>query len=229
MEAFLLRLARLAWPRAQADLEESRRFALQELGLADLMPWDMGFAAERLRRPRHAPDSGEIRRHLPLDRVMAAPFDLVGDNLIARMLGARQFQSGLGLLRQAELALFDPRLHASAGGDNSPDPQAVLEAVRDEIAVVRPPEWHRFAHAFSHIFAGGYAAGYYSYLWAERLSADAYAAFGEPGADRAALGARFRDEVLARGGSRPAAQNFLAFRGRRPVDEPLLANWGIAA
>ena len=290
VEEFLLRLARLARPKAQADLEELRRFAAQELGIAGLMPWDMGFAAERLRRASHALDSGEIRRHLPLDRVMAALFDLVGDlfgielrqrsdvpvwhedvrhyevfargapadavpiagfyadmyarngkrggawmdvcrargdngaiwplaylvtnfpapaqgesatinhgdmvtlfhelghvlnhllsavdvpsvagisgvewdavelpsqflenfawepailkaasahvetgepldeDLIARMLGARQFQKGLGLLRQAELSLFDLRLHASAGGANSPDVQAVLEAVRD--------------------------------------------------------------------------------------------------
>ena len=101
--------------------------------------------------------------------------------------------------------------------------------MRAEVAVIDYPAWHRFGHAFSHIFAGGYAAGYYSYLWAERLSADAYGAFEEAGADRAALGARFRDEVLAQGGARAAIDNFIAFRGREPDNRPLLKSWGIAA
>ncbi len=153
----------------------------------------------------------------------------LSDDLIARMLGAKKFLSAMALLRQTEFALYDLRLHRAAGGDNAPDPQSVLDAVRTQVAVIEYPDWHRFGHAFSHIFAGGYAAGYYSYLWAERLSADAYGAFGEADADRAALGARFRDEVLAKGGSRAAIDNFIAFRGREPDNGPLLESWGIAA
>jgi len=149
--------------------------------------------------------------------------------LIGRMRGAKQFLSAMALLRQTEFALYDLRLHRAAGGGNVPDPQSVLDDVRAQVAVIDYPAWHRFGHAFSHIFAGGYAAGYYSYLWAERLSADAYGAFEEEGADRADLGARFRDEVLAMGGSRAAIDNFIAFRGREPDNRPLLESWGIAA
>ena len=384
VEAFLTGLAQAARPQAEQDMASLRAFAAQELGLADLQPWDIGFVSERMRQTLHTIDSAEVRRHLPLDRVLSALFALVGelfgvdlregtapvwhadvrhftlhragseqpvaalyadvfaregkrggawmdvcrpraeggavwpvaylvcnfppaapgqtatithadmvtlfhemghclhhllspvdvpsvagisgvewdavelpsqflenfawepatlkaasahevtgeplsDALIARMLGAKNFLSAMALLRQTEFALYDLRLHRAAGGGNAPDPQSVLDAVRAEVAVIAYPDWHRFGHAFSHIFAGGYAAGYYSYLWAERLSADAYGAFEEPGADRAALGARFRDEVLAKGGSRAAIDNFIAFRGREPENGPLLESWGIAA
>ncbi len=100
--------------------------------------------------------------------------------------------------------------------------QQLLDEVRQEVAVIFPPEWNRFPQSFSHIFGGGYAAGYYSYKWAEVLSADAYAAFEEAGRSRAAAcstrttGERFWREILAVGGSRPAMESFKAFRGREP-------------
>lgn len=93
----------------------------------------------------------------------------------------------------------------------------LIRAVRDEVAVLFPPEWHRFPHSFSHIFGGGYAAGYYSYKWAEVMSADAYAAFEENGDPLdTATGRRFLEEILAVGGTRPALESFMAFRGRKP-------------
>jgi oligopeptidase A len=102
--------------------------------------------------------------------------------------------------------------------------------VRREVAVVRPPAYQRMPWTFTHVFAGGYASGYYSYKWAEVLSADAYAAFEETGSTLdAALGARFRDEVLAVGGSRPAMQSFVAFRGRGPTIDAMLRHHGMTA
>ncbi len=103
----------------------------------------------------------------------------------------------------------------------------MLDAVRDEVAVIPRPDYDRFMHAFGHIFAGGYAAGYYSYKWAEVLSADAYSLFEEAGVLSAEAGARFRDEVLAQGGSRPAIESFVAFRGRPPQIEALLRHNGM--
>lgn len=148
-------------------------------------------------------------------------------NLFERMLAARNFQSGMFTVRQLEFALFDMQLHSSYDPAQDSVLQ-LLERVRDEVAVNRPPAWNRFPHQFSHIFAGGYAAGYYSYKWAEVLSADAYAAFEEAPGKAAETGARFRDEVLSRGGSRSAADNFLAFRGRAPRIDALLRHNGMA-
>ncbi len=150
--------------------------------------------------------------------------------LFDRMLAARNFQSGLAMLRQIEFALFDMLLHSAydpLADGRWASPQAVLDVVREEVAVVPRPEYDRFMHAFGHIFAGGYAAGYYSYKWAEVLSADAYSLFEEAGVLSPEAGARFRSEVLARGGSRPAIESFVAFRGRPPTIDALLRHNGM--
>ena len=152
--------------------------------------------------------------------------------LFDRMLAAKNFQAGMATLRQIEFALFDMLLHVEEVADVA-EIQAVLDAVRKEVALLPVPGWNRFQNSFSHIFAGGYAAGYYSYKWAEVLSADAYAAFEEaasaPQPERAIseAGRRFLDEVLAVGGSRPAIESFRAFRGREPSLEPLLRHSGM--
>jgi len=104
----------------------------------------------------------------------------------------------------------------------------LLDEVRAEVAVLIPPEFNRFPNSFAHIFAGGYAAGYYSYKWAEVLSADAYSLFEEHGVLNPDVGARFRSEVLAMGGSRPAMESFTAFRGREPGIDALLRHNGLA-
>ncbi|MGE8226407.1 MAG: M3 family metallopeptidase, partial [Stenotrophomonas sp.] len=148
--------------------------------------------------------------------------------LFDKMLAAKNFQSGMFTVRQLEFGLFDMLLHSQY----QPEQESVLqllERVRGEVAVNIPPAWNRFANQFSHIFAGGYAAGYYSYKWAEVLSADAYAAFEEAPGALAETGKRFRDEVLSRGGSRSAAENFRAFRGREPQIDALLRHNGMTA
>ena len=150
-------------------------------------------------------------------------------SLFEKMLAAKNFQSGLAMLRQIEFAVFDMRLHSDPGTARSA--LELLREVRNRIAVLKPPEYNRFPNNFSHIFAGGYAAGYYSYKWAEVLSADAYSAFEEmrdsQGVLDARTGERFRDEILSVGGSRPAAESFRAFRGREPRVEALLRHNGM--
>jgi len=147
-------------------------------------------------------------------------------SLFERMLAAKNFQSGMQFVRQLEFALFDMRLHH--GFDPaSQSVTAVLEDVRRKVAVYPVPAYNRFATQFSHVFAGGYAAGYYSYKWAEVLSSDAYAAFEEAGVLNPEVGARFRREVLGAGGSRPALESFVAFRGRRPQIDALLRHNGM--
>ena len=149
--------------------------------------------------------------------------------LFEKMQAARHFHAGLFLMRQLEFALFDFRLHHEFDPAHGGRTMELLEEVRREVAVVFPPEWHRFPHAFTHIFSGGYSAGYYSYLWAEVLSADAFSAFEEAGVFDPETGARYRREILAVGGSRPALESFIAFRGREPQPEALLRSHGLAA
>ena len=379
--AFLRDLASRAKPAAQRDLDELKAFAAGKLGIADLQPWDVGFASNRLRQALYAVDEAEIRGYFPVEKVMqgwqmllerlfgirlqqradaslyhqdARFYDVVDesgkaiaglyldlfarpgkrggawmgearprrndgdhvqlpvaymvcnfspagpeapsllshsdvgtllhetghclhllltevnrpsiagtsgfewdavelpsqlmedfawdrqvltamsghyktgealpDDLFDRLLRARHFQAGLFLIRQIEFALFDMLLHLGTMGS---DPVEVIEAVRDEVAVIRPPAWYRFPHAFSHIFAGGYASGYYSYLWAELLAADGFMAFVEAGLLDRATGDRFRAEVLARGATRPAAESFRAFRGRDPDPRAMLVRHGL--
>jgi oligopeptidase A len=147
--------------------------------------------------------------------------------LFDKMIAARNFQSGMMMLRQVEFALFDMRIHSEP--DAADRVQAILDAVRDEIAVLVPPSFNRFQHSFSHIFGGGYAAGYYSYTWAEVLSADAFSAFEESGVLDRDTGRRYRREILEVGGSRDALDSFKEFRGRPPRIDAMLRHLGIAA
>ena len=148
--------------------------------------------------------------------------------LFDRMLAAKNFQAGMQTVRQIEFALFDMRLHSDFDADGKQSVQQLLDEVRTRVAVVVPPAYHRFQNSFTHIFAGGYGAGYYSYKWAEVLSADAYGRFEEDGVLNASTGQRFLDEILAVGGSRPALESFVAFRGRKPTIDALMRHNGMA-
>ena len=152
--------------------------------------------------------------------------EVIPDALLAKLQAGRGFQAGLQTLRQIEFALFDLRLHRdTADGVSILDR---LAATRAEVSVFPPPTWNRMPNSFGHIFAGGYAAGYYSYKWAEVLSADAFAAFEESDFSPD-TGRRFRDTVLANGGSQDAMDLFIAFRGRKPEVDALLRHSGLTA
>ncbi|MEW8291043.1 MAG: oligopeptidase A [Candidatus Thiodiazotropha endolucinida] len=153
--------------------------------------------------------------------------DPIPDELYRRMYTAKNFQSAMQMVRQLEFALFDFRIHREYDPRLGGRIYEILQEVRQQVAVITPPAWNRFAHGFSHIFAGGYAAGYYSYKWAEVLSADAFSLFEERGIFNADTGQAFLQEVLQQGGSRDAMELFVAFRGREPEIEPLLRHSGI--
>ncbi|UTF59116.1 oligopeptidase A [Gilvimarinus sp. DA14] len=147
--------------------------------------------------------------------------------LLDKMLAAKNFQSGMQMLRQLEFSLFDFRLHAEYDPKHPVSAADLIAEVRREVAVIPQPEFNRFENGFSHIFAGGYAAGYYSYKWAEVLSADAFSAFEEEGIFNPQTGTRFLQEILQRGGSREPMHLFVSFRGREPSIEPLLRHSGL--
>lgn len=150
------------------------------------------------------------------------------EDMLQRLLDAKHFQSGMMMVRQLEFSLFDFILHR----DYQPgvtSVQAVLDDVRQNVAVLTPPAFNRFQNSFSHIFAGGYAAGYYSYKWAEVLSADAFSRFEEEGIFNTQTGESFCKEILEQGGSKEPMELFVAFRGREPQVDALLRHSGIAA
>jgi oligopeptidase A len=149
------------------------------------------------------------------------------DKLLQKLRGARNFQSGMQMVRQLEFGLFDFRLHASAAQISADDIQRLLDDVRQQVAVVTPPPFDRFPHAFSHIFSGGYAAGYYGYLWAEVLSADAYNRFEQEGVFNTAAGRAFLQHILETGGVEEPLDVFRAFRGREPSIDAFLRHWGL--
>jgi oligopeptidase A len=147
--------------------------------------------------------------------------------LFNKMMAAKNFQSGMQMVRQLELALFDFRIHSEYSPEKGARVQEILDQVRAEVAVVKPPVYHRFQHSFSHIFAGGYAAGYYSYKWAEVLSSDAFSKFEETGIFNRETGLEFLEAILEQGGARDPMDLFIEFRGRQPDIDALLRHSGI--
>ncbi|MBD3609907.1 MAG: oligopeptidase A [Gammaproteobacteria bacterium] len=151
------------------------------------------------------------------------------DDLYNKMLAAKNFQSGMTMVRQLEFAMFDLRMHREYDEAQGARIQEILNEVRAEVAVVPQPDYNRFQHSFSHIFAGGYAAGYYSYKWAEVLSSDAFAKFEEKGIFDRDTGVEFLECILEQGGAREPMELFVDFRGREPEIDALLRHSGISA
>lgn len=155
--------------------------------------------------------------------------DRLPDDMLDKLLKAKNYNAAMMMVRQLEFGLFDFRLHVGFDPDEENQVQRVLDQVREEVAVIRPPADYAFQHGFSHIFGGGYAAGYYSYKWAEVLSADAFSKFLEDGLFNRQTGEKFLSTILEKGGSEDAMDLFVAFRGREPEVEALLRQDGMAA
>jgi oligopeptidase A len=149
--------------------------------------------------------------------------------LYQRMRTARNFQSAMQMVRQLEFALFDFHLHRDYDPKRGARVHEILETVREQVAVIRPPAFNRFENSFTHVFSGGYAAGYYSYKWAEVLSADAFSAFEENGIFDRDTGSKFLSSILEQGGSREPMELFVDFRGREPTIDALLRHSGLSS
>jgi oligopeptidase A len=169
------------------------------------------------------------REVLPLISAHVTTGEPLPVDMLQRLLGTRTFNAALDTLRQIELASFDFELHANFDPAVGAKVAETLAAVKRRVAVVPAAPFNRMPSSFAHIFAGGYAAGYYSYKWAEVLAADAFEAFEEAGVFDSKTATRFRESILARGGSLDAMEAFVQFRGRQPDVRPLLKQTGIAA
>ncbi|MCL4122933.1 UNVERIFIED_CONTAM: hypothetical protein GTU68_016262 [Idotea baltica] len=157
--------------------------------------------------------------------------EVLPDELFEKICQARTYRAASQMLRQLLFGMTDIALHSDFDANGESTAFKVYEQIASKTSPMPPFPGNKFLCAFSHIFAGGYAAGYYSYKWAEVLSADAFAAFEEAGLDDesavAATGRKFRDTVLAEGGSRHPMEVYEAFRGRQPTTEALLRHSGL--
>ena len=151
------------------------------------------------------------------------------EDVLQKLIAAKNFNSALALVRQIEFALFDMRIHMEFDPDKEGQVANILSEVRDEVSVIKPPDEYSFENSFSHIFAGGYAAGYYSYKWSEVLSADAFSKFLESGIFNRQTGEKFLYSILEKGGSEDAEDLFVEFMGREPSIDALLKQSGISA
>ena len=168
------------------------------------------------------------RDTMPLISGHYATGAVIPDELYNKLLAAKNFQSGLQMLRQLEFSLFDFRIHQEYDPKKGGRTREILEEVRAKSAVMNYPAFNRFQTSFSHIFAGSYAAGYYSYKWAEVLSSDAYSLFEETGVFNRATGHKYLQNILEVGGVRDPMVSFVAFRGREPTIDALLRHSGLA-
>lgn len=152
--------------------------------------------------------------------------EILSDTYIQKLKNARNFQSSLATLRQIEFALFDFKLYQSSIKKEK-DVQNLLDEIRNEISVLIPPSYNKFQNSFSHIFSGGYSAGYYSYKWAEVLSADAFYLFIDKGVFNKTLGTKYKDIILANGGSKDMSELYYEFAQKSPSVDSLLKIDGI--
>ncbi|MGH8595898.1 MAG: M3 family metallopeptidase, partial [Gammaproteobacteria bacterium] len=173
--------------------------------------------------------------HAPTLRSMAVHYLTdaeLPDDLYRKLRAAKTYRAASTMLRQLQLGMTDMALHHTYDPDGSESPFEVEQRIATRTSLLPPLPDNRFLCSFQHIFAGGYAAGYYSYQWAEVLSADAFSAFEEAGLDNppalAATGRRYRDSILAQGGSRHPMDIFREFRGRDPDPQALLRHNGLA-
>ena len=152
----------------------------------------------------------------------------VPPELLKRLEAARNFNQGFKTVEYLAAAIVDLDLHVlsvAEGIDVDGFEQEVLKRIDMPNEIVMR---HRIPH-FQHIM-GGYAAGYYSYLWSEVMDADAFQAFEESGhIFDGKLARRLHDHIYAAGGSRDAADAYIAFRGRLPSTQALLEKRGLVA
>ncbi len=147
------------------------------------------------------------------------------DEMIDKLVEAKNFQSAMAMVRQLEFAIFDMLVHTDK--HTKEEVQTILDEVREKVSVVKPPKYNKFQNSFAHIFAGGYAAGYYSYKWAEVLSADAFYIFIDNDIFDEEVASKFLKTVLSQGGSKKAMEIFKEFTGREPDIDALLKLSGI--
>jgi oligopeptidase A len=151
--------------------------------------------------------------------------EIISDEMIEKLVRSKNFLSALGMLRQLEFSIFDFKLHTKLF--QGEEIQSLLDSIRKETALIKPPSYNKFQNGFSHIFSGGYAAGYFSYKWAEVLSADAFLSVVDEGIFGSKTAKKYLHVVLEGGGAKSMDTLFKDVMGREPNPDNLLRLNGI--
>jgi len=151
--------------------------------------------------------------------------EIIPDEMIEKLVRAKNFLSASAMLRQLEFSMFDFKLHTKLY--QGQEVQDLLDSIREETALIKTPDYNKFQNGFAHIFAGGYAAGYYSYKWAEVLSADAFFSVVDEGIFGSKTAKKYLDIVLKGGGAKSMDEYFKELMHREPNPENLLRLNGI--
>jgi oligopeptidase A len=150
------------------------------------------------------------------------PRDML-DDLHSRYI----FDSGMNILRQAEMSLLDLRLHLNAAEDKNKSPLDILNEIRQQYAVVPYITTDRLITRFSNIYNGNNAAGYYNFIFLDVMACDAYSAFSDSGFFNYTTGSKFLNTVVAQSGQKSTQDLFIDFRGKPPSIDPYLVQYGI--
>jgi len=153
--------------------------------------------------------------------------EVIPDELIRKLEAADKFNQGFETVEYLAASYLDMAWHTLHAGEKK-DPPKFEEKEMHRIGLIGAIIPRYRSTYFAHIFSGGYSAGYYSYLWSEVLDADAFQAFKETSLFDQETARRYRESILAKGGTRPGMELYESFRGRPPEIEPLLEKRGLS-
>ncbi len=151
--------------------------------------------------------------------------EIISDEMIQKLVDSKNFLSASSMLRQLEFSIFDFKLHTGVYSED--EVQNILDNIREQTALIKPPSYNKFQNGFAHIFAGGYSAGYYSYKWAEVLSADAFFSVVDEGIFNSQTAKKYLEIILSSGGSKSMEVLFKELMGRDVEPTSLLRLNGI--
>jgi Zn-dependent oligopeptidase len=151
--------------------------------------------------------------------------EIIPQQYVDKIKESASFLEGMATLRQLSFGLLDMAYHAKP--QKIDHVKAFEKAAMDHTTLYPDVAENCMSVSFSHIFQGGYSSGYYSYKWAEVLDADAFAYFQERGIFDKEVAAKFKDNVLSKGGTELPMDLYKRFRGQEPKPEALLKRAGL--
>jgi peptidyl-dipeptidase Dcp len=152
--------------------------------------------------------------------------EIIPQHFIEKIKASASFQEGIATMRQLSFGMLDMAYHSNDPSDIT-DVKTFENDAFESTKLYPDVAENCMSVSFSHIFQGGYSSGYYSYKWAEVLDADAFEFFKEKGIFNTEVAARFRDNILSKGGTEQPMELYVRFRGKEPKPDALLRRAGL--